>query len=40
MIWLFFMEILSDKTMQNHPKKYPKKGVKVIYPDSVVTENG
>ena len=26
--------------MQNYPKIYPQKGVWVIYPDSMVTENG
>ena len=34
------MIILSNKIMQNYPQNYPQKGVKVIYPDSVVTENG
>ena len=39
MMWLFLMVILSE----NHakvPKNYPQKGVREIYPDSVVTENG
>ena len=35
-----FMVILSNKIMQNHPKNYPQKGVRVIYPNVVVTENG
>ena len=26
--------------MQNHPKNYPPKRVRVIYPDFVVTKNG
>ena len=39
-IWLFLMVILSNKIMQNYQKNYPQKGVKVIYPDGVVIENG
>ena len=35
-----FMVILSNKIMQNYPKNYPQKGVRVIYPDAVVTDNG
>ena len=35
-----FMSILSNKTMQNYPKNYPQKGVRVICPDSVVMNNG
>ena len=33
------MVIVSNKIMQNYPKNYPQKGVRVIYPDYVVTEN-
>ena len=39
-IGLFLMVILSNKIMQNYPKNYPQLGVRVIYPDSVVTKNG
>ena len=39
-IWLMFMVIVSNKTMQNYWKNYPQKGVMVIAPDAVVTENG
>ena len=39
-IEMFLMVILSDKVMQNCPKIYPRKGVRVIYPDYVVMENG
>ena len=35
-----FMVILSNKSMQNYPKNHPPKGVRVIYPDSVVMKNG
>ena len=35
-IWLVFKVIFSNKIIQN----YPQKGVRVIYPNSVVTENG
>ena len=38
--WLIFMVILSNKIMQNYRKIYPQKGVMVITPDAVVTENG
>ena len=34
------MLILSNNIMQNYPKHYPQKGVRVIYPDYVVMENG
>ena len=34
------MVILSNKIMQNYAKIYPQKGVRVIYPEYVVTENG
>ena len=34
------MVILSNKIMQNYSINYPQKEVRVIYPDSVVTENG
>ena len=34
------MVILSNKIMQNYRKNYPQKGVMVITPDAVVTENG
>ena len=34
------MVILSIEIMQNHQKIYPQKGLRVIYPDDVVTENG
>ena len=37
---IVFYGNLSNKIMQNYPKVYPQKGVKVIYPDAVVTENG
>ena len=30
----------SDKSMQNYHKIYSQKGIRVIYPDSMVTENG
>ena len=40
MIGLFLMVILSNKIMQNYHKNHPQKGVRVIYPDSVVTKNG
>ena len=40
MIWLIIMVILSKKIMQNYRKKYPPKGVMVITPDPVVTDNG
>ena len=39
-IGIFVMVIFSNKTMQNYHKIYPQKGVRVIYPDSVVTEKG
>ena len=39
-IWLVFMVIFPNKSMQKHRKNYPPKGVRVIYPDVVVTENG
>ena len=39
-IWLIFMVILSNKIMQNYQENYLQKGVMVITPDSVVTENG
>ena len=34
------MVILYDKIMQNYHKIYPQKGVRVIYPKSVVTKKG
>ena len=34
------MVILYNKIMQYYPKFYPQKGVRIIYIDSVVTENG
>ena len=34
------MVILSNKFMQNYPNIYSQKGVRVIYPDYVVIENG
>ena len=34
------MVILSNIIMQITLNNYPQKGVRVIYPDSVVTENG
>ena len=33
------MVILSNKNMQNYHENYPQKGVRVIYPDSMVKEN-
>ena len=35
-----FMVMLSNKIIQNYPKNYPSKGVRVIYSDYVVTDNG
>ena len=35
-----FMVILSNIIMQNYPKNYPSKEVRIIYPDYVVTGNG
>ena len=35
----FLMVTLSTEIMQIYPKHYPQKGVRVIYPDSAVTEN-
>ena len=37
---LVFMVILSNKIMQNYQNNYPQKGVRAIYPDSVVLDNG
>ena len=34
------MVILSNKIMQKYQNIYPQKGVMVITPDDVVTENG
>ena len=34
-----FMVILYNKILQNYPKNLPPKGVRVVYPDPVVTEN-
>ena len=34
-----FMVMLSNKIIQDYRKNYPKKGVMVIIPDAVVTEN-
>ena len=34
------MVIFSDKIVQNYQNNYLQKGVRVIYPDTVVTENG
>ena len=34
------MVIVSNKIMQNYQNNYPQKGVRVVYPDYVVTENG
>ena len=39
-IWLIFMVILFNKIMHNYQNNYPQKGVMVIAPDAVVTENG
>ena len=39
-IWLVFMVILSNNIMQNSQNNYPQKGLMVITPDAVVTENG
>ena len=38
-IWLIFKVVLSNKIMQIYRKFYPKKGLMVITPDAVVTEN-
>ena len=35
-----FMVILSNKIMQKYQRNHPPKGVMVITPDDVVTENG
>ena len=34
------MVMFSNRIMQNYQNDYPQKGVMVITPDSVVTENG
>ena len=39
-ISLYLMVIFSNKIVQKYHKNYPPKGVRVIYPDSVVRENG
>ena len=39
-IWLIFIVMFSNKIMQNYRNNYPQKGVIVITPDAVVTENG
>ena len=35
-----FYDILYNKILKNHHKNYPKKGVREIYPQNAVTENG
>ena len=37
---MIFMVVVSNKIMQNYQNNYPQKGVMVIIPDAVVTENG
>ena len=38
-IGMFLMVILYNKIIQSYHKNFPQKGVRVIYPKYVVTEN-